>query len=84
VITYVCFYADRAERRPIQALMMGAVATMVVSGLLLVWFLDHPYEGGSGSVGPTAMARTLSSMERARAALGARSAIPCDARGISP
>lgn len=44
--------------------MVAAVAIIVVSGLVLVRFLDRPYEGKSGSIKPTAMERTLAQMER--------------------
>ena len=81
VITFVCFFADRAERPAIQALSMTAVATMVVSGLLLVRFLDRPYEDSSGSVKPTAMVDAVTSIERQRDRLAPGRALPCEARG---
>ena len=40
VIGYVCLYADPAEPVLLQAFMIAAVVTLVVSGLLLVRFLD--------------------------------------------
>ena len=60
---------------------MTAVATMVVSGLLLVRFLDRPYEDGSGSVKPTAIADTVAAIERWRTQTAPARALPCDARG---
>ena len=39
--------------------MMGGVAVLVSSLLLLLWFLDNPYHGGVGSLKPVAMERTL-------------------------
>jgi hypothetical protein len=44
--------------------MAATLAIIVVSGLVLVRFLDHPYENKSGSIRPTAMERTLAQMER--------------------
>jgi hypothetical protein len=44
--------------------MIAAVAIVVVSGLVLVRFLDNPYEDKSGSIKPTAMTRTLEQMQR--------------------
>jgi hypothetical protein len=44
--------------------MVAAVAIIVVSGLVLVRFLDRPYEGKSGSIKSVAMERTLAQMER--------------------
>jgi Protein of unknown function (DUF4239) len=64
VIALVCFFADPRERAATQAGMVAAVAIIVVSGLLLVRFLDKPYEDTSGSIKPAAMARTLEQMER--------------------
>jgi hypothetical protein len=39
--------------------MIAAVAIVVVSGLILVRFLNKPYGNHSGSIKPTAMMRTL-------------------------
>ena len=84
VLTFVCFFADRAERPAVQALSMTAVATMVVSGLLLVRLLDRPYEDSSGRVTPTAMAGTIASIERLRTqmAAAAHASVRC-ARGAA-
>jgi hypothetical protein len=59
VILTVCFFADSEEARLPQGSMIAAVAIVVVSGLILVRFLDKPYENKSGSIKPTAMMRTL-------------------------
>jgi hypothetical protein len=66
VIASVALFADREETAVTQAAMVAAVAIIVVSGLVLVRFLDRPYEGKSGSIKPTAMERTLAQMERER------------------
>src|ERR671939_1321023 len=63
VIFTVCFFADAEESRLPQAALIAAVAIVVVSGLLLVRFLDKPYENKSGSIKPTAMMRTLNLTE---------------------
>jgi Protein of unknown function (DUF4239) len=63
-VASVCFFADPRERAVTQAGMIAAVAIIVVSGLVLVRFLDKPYEDVSGSIKPTAMTRTLEQMER--------------------
>jgi hypothetical protein len=63
-VASVCFFADPRERAFTQAGMIAAVAIVVVSGLVLVRFLDKPYEGMSGSIKPTAMERTLAQLER--------------------
>jgi hypothetical protein len=64
VIASVALFADREEAAVTQAAMIAAVAIIVVSGLVLVRFLDKPYEDKSGSIKPTAMERTLALMER--------------------
>jgi hypothetical protein len=63
VIASVALFADREEGAVTQAAMVAAVAIIVVSGLVLVRFLDKPYEDKSGSIRPTAMERTLAQME---------------------
>jgi hypothetical protein len=59
----VCLFADPEERAFTQAGLIAAVAIIVVSGLVLVRFLDKPYEDTSGSIKPTAMTRTLEQMD---------------------
>src|SRR5215211_5333920 len=44
VIASVALFADREEAAVTQAAMVAAVAIIVVSGLVLVRFLDKPYE----------------------------------------
>ena len=64
VIASVALFADPNEAAVTQAAMIAAVAIIVVSGLVLVRFLDKPYEDQSGSIKPIAMERTLAQMER--------------------
>lgn len=64
VLASVCFFADADEAWFPQVAMMAATATIVVSGLLLVRFLELPYESQSGSIKPTAMARSLALMHQ--------------------
>ena len=70
VIGSVGLFADRAESAVTQVALVAAVAIIVVSGLVLVRFLDKPYEDKSGSIKPTAMQRTLTLMEREHRARG--------------
>jgi hypothetical protein len=58
-IGFALFFADRREHFIVQGSLMGAIAGLVVAGLLLVWFLDHPYENSSGSIKPAEMERQL-------------------------
>ena len=69
--------ADRRERLVVQCGMIAGVAAIVSAGLLLVWFLDHPYEGRTGSIQPTEMQRTLTEMRAADPALD----VQCTAEG---
>jgi hypothetical protein len=64
VIASVALFADREEAAVTQAALAAAVAIIVVSGLVLVRFLDKPYEDKSGSIKPTAMERALVLIER--------------------
>jgi hypothetical protein len=76
VIASVALFADREEAAVTQAAMAATVAIIVVSGLVLVRFLDKPYEDKSGSIKPTAMERTLAEMEREHRERG-QVVIPC-------
>jgi Protein of unknown function (DUF4239) len=66
VIGGVGFFADRLEAWLPQVAMIASVAVIVSSGLVLVRFLERPYEDTNGSIKPTAMARTLEEMEDER------------------
>jgi hypothetical protein len=82
IFVFMLFFADSNERRKVQATLIGGVAVVISSMLLLLWFLDHPYHGGLGSLQPTEMERTLVLMEEAAAAVGADFEIPCDEQGV--
>lgn len=51
--------ADPRERLSVHGLMVAGVAAVVATGLLLVNFLDHPYDPHVGGIQPTAMRQTL-------------------------
>jgi hypothetical protein len=73
-ITYMVVQADRREGPLIQALPVGFVTALVTAGLLVIYFLDHPYAANTGSIKPTEMHRTLTQIERGVHA-------PCDVHG---
>ena len=52
IFAYMLFFADSVERAIVQATMTGGVAVVVTSTLLLLVFLDHPYERGVGGLRP--------------------------------
>jgi hypothetical protein len=81
VLGYTYLYADRGEPFAMQAAMIGAVTAVIVSGLLMVRFLDRPYENRSGSITPVAMLSTLRLIDTAQRQHQLRIAVPCDERG---
>jgi hypothetical protein len=83
IFVYMLFFADSAERAIVQATMMGGVAVVITSTLLLLVFLDHPYQSGVGALRPVAMERALTQMRQERAFLSTRIVIPCDAQGAA-
>ena len=62
-IAYLAVFADRRERWWTQAVMVGSLTTLIVAGLLVVSFLDHPYLEDGAYIGPTEMATTLRLIE---------------------
>jgi hypothetical protein len=62
-IGFAMFFADRREHFIVQASLVAAITALVVSGLLLIWFLDHPYEDQSGSIRPDEMQTQLAIVE---------------------
>ena len=82
IFVFMLFFADSAEGVGVQATMMGGVAIVISSTLLLLWFLDHPYHAGIGSLRPVAMERAIRILDQEAAAVGGKLTIPCDDRGI--
>ena len=81
VFVFMLFFADPGEGAVAQSVLMGSVATVVVSMLLLIAFLDSPFHRGVGGVRPAAMERTLRIVDESLQAVGEHVALPCDARG---
>ena len=76
-IGFAMFFVDRREHFIVQGSLIGAITALVVSGLLLIWFLDHPYENQSGSIKPDEMERQLVIVEAEQASAPQL----CDAQG---
>ena len=74
ILSYMCVQADRRESAVIQAVPIAFVSALVTSALLVVAFLDHPYDSWSGSIQPDQMRVTLHLIDDGHDA-------PCDARG---
>jgi hypothetical protein len=81
VFVFMLFFADPGEGAVAQGVLMGSVATVVVSMLLLITFLDSPFHKGVGGVRPVAMERTLRIIDEALQAIGGPERLPCDAHG---
>jgi hypothetical protein len=82
IFVFMLFFADSAEGVGVQATMMGGVAIVITSTLLLLWFLDHPYHTGIGSLRPVAMERAIRILDQEAAIVGGKLTTPCDERGI--
>ena len=71
-IVFQLSLADPRERLAVQSAMIAGVTIVVSAGLLLVNFLDHPYDQRTGSIEPTEMRATLTMIEEAEAGLPLR------------
>jgi hypothetical protein len=76
-VAFVLLFTDRRESFFVQGSLMGMVAGLVAASLVLVWFLDHPYQGAAGSIEPTEMEKTIAEIEREAPSL----APPCSGTG---
>jgi hypothetical protein len=81
IFVFMLFFADSGERAIVQATMMGSVAVVITSTLLLLWFLDNPYHADLGGLKPSAMERTAGRLERDTGIARERFKIPCDLQG---
>ena len=82
IFVFMLFFADSGERAIVQATMMGSVAIVITSTLLLLWFLDNPYHPGLGGLRPVAIERTLGLLARESEDVD-RFEIPCDSVGAA-
>lgn len=69
--------ADPRERIRVLGLMVAGFAAIVATGLLVVYFLDHPYQAHIGGIQPAAMRHTLVLMHSQEPGLRVR----CSATG---
>jgi hypothetical protein len=82
IFLFMMFFADSAERAIVQATMIGAVAVVISSTLILLWFLDNPYHQGVGGLKPVAMERTIRLLAQEVVVAKVHPAIRCDANGV--
>jgi len=80
IFGFMLLFADSGERAFVQATMMGGVAVVITSTLLLLWFLDNPFHDGVGGLRPTAMERTLAVVDQGQL-VDAEIPLPCDSVG---
>jgi hypothetical protein len=83
VFVYMLFFADSGERAITQGLLMGSVTAVITTMLLLLSFLDSPFQGGVGAVQPVAMERTLRIIDEASGLAGVEIDAPCDEEGAA-
>jgi amino acid transporter len=81
IFVYTLFFADSGERAVVQSLLMGSVVAVIVTLLLLLYALDHPYQPGVGGLDPVAMERSLRLVDEALGAIEVEVALPCGADG---
>jgi hypothetical protein len=82
IFVYTLFFADSGERAVVQGLLMGSVATVIVTLLLLLHALDNPFHTGVGGLKPIAMNRTLRLIDQVLPKLDAKVRIPCNPEGV--
>ena len=83
LFVFMLFFADSGESVVVQGTMMGGIAIVVTSMLLLLVFLDSPYHDGVGGLRPTAMERTLDLIDQAAKELSLDIPPLCDDRGVA-
>jgi hypothetical protein len=81
IAVFMLFFADSGEPKKVQAVQVGSVTIVIVTVLMLIRFLDHPFQEGTGGLQPTAMDRTLQILEVELQDVGNRGALPCDQLG---
>jgi hypothetical protein len=81
IFAFTLFFADSGERAVVQSLLMGSVTAVIVTLLLLLYALDHPFQQGVGGLDPVAMERTLRIVDEALGAIGGEVTVPCGADG---
>ena len=82
LVLYILTFANPRVSRGLQALQLTAVTTVAALNLCVVAFLDTPFSGAAGSIGPTAMEAALSEELERELEIAARPVtIPCNEAG---
>jgi len=82
VFLYMLFFADSAEGTVTQAMLMGSVTVVISLLLMLLAFFDHPHGHGVGRLQPTAIERTLRTVDSELEVVGLTLTPPCDGNGV--
>ena len=64
IFCFMLFFADPAEMKRSQAMLVGSATAVVTVTLLAIFALDNPYRPGLGSVKPVAMERSAPTPRR--------------------
>ena len=83
ILVYVLFFADPAEGAVTQGMLMGSVALITTTLLVLLVFFNNPHLPGVGQLRPTAMERTTRIIDAELEFVGLELNPPCDANGIA-
>jgi hypothetical protein len=81
ILLYMLFFADRGERALVQAMLIGAVVSVLTALMLLLNGLDEPFHQGVGGLQPVAMDRSLKLIDEVLDIVGSPGRIPCDRLG---
>jgi hypothetical protein len=81
ILLYMLFFADRGERALVQAMLIGAVVSVLTALMLLLNGLDEPFHEGVGGLQPVAMDRSLKLIDDVLDVVGSPGRIPCDRLG---
>jgi hypothetical protein len=82
IFAFMMFFADSGEPALVQGVQIGSVVLVMVSMLLLIRYLDHPFQDGPGGLQPVAMQRTLSIIQGELSGVGDHGRPPCSADGV--
>jgi amino acid transporter len=81
IFVFMLFFADRGERPVVQGMLIGSVVAVIAALMLLLQGLNKPFHRGVGGLQPTAMERSLRTIDVALPSVGVQVRPPCDARG---
>jgi hypothetical protein len=80
-VGWIVLGASRRGSFVVQAGAVASVAAMATATLLLVWFLDHPFEDQAGSITPIEMEVVLEVIDEESLAEGIEVTPPCTESG---